>query len=143
MNTGRPSAHANQRGFITITTVLFLVAVGLATALELLGGIAGMSGAEAVRRDALRARWLADACAEHVRAALQAPPYAGDETLVLSGGSCDVLSVETMATASWQVRTLGRSGDALARVEAEFGAAGASGSPPVIMELSWERVVDF
>lgn len=143
MTTAQPSASADERGFITITTVLILVAVGLATSLELLGGVTGTAGAEAARREALGAAWLADACAERARAGLRAPDYAGDETLELGTGTCEVLPLEATATASWRVRAVGRMGEAFARTEAEFEVAAASGSPATVTELSWQRVADF
>ncbi len=98
-------------------SVLVMGAIGVSVGLSLilLGIDAGRSNSALA--DSLRARGLADACAEHALNALRlSSSYAGDETIAFSLGTCSILPVQG-AGAEKTIRVSGASGGATRKIE--------------------------
>jgi len=133
-----------QRGFVTIASVMVLLAVGVAAAL-----VAFLAAWQSVDGQyswtgALRAQNLADACTEIARAQLwQDVAYAGSESFEYASGRCAVLPV-SVASSSYDVYAEGVSANATARTHVRFEVfADASGSVQTLEAVLVERVADF
>jgi len=135
--------HASH-GFVTIATVMVLLAVGVAAAL--VAFLAAWQSVDGQYSWTVRshAQQLADACAEYTRAQLwQDPAYSGSESFSYGTGRCAVLPLQ-VASSSYDVRTEGVVSGAVARTRAQYViSADASGSVQTLDVGYFERVADF
>jgi hypothetical protein len=137
--------HAeHSRGFVTIATVMVLLAITVSSALVVFMTAWQSADSQASWMSRTRARGLADACAETARAQLwQDPAYAGSESFSFALGSCDIFPV-TVASATYEVVTQGWVFNTVARTRTQFDiTTDASGSVQTLEAVLFERVAEF
>lgn len=126
---------------MSVVIVFFIVAVS-ATLFMILVSWNAETG-EGIARDGVRAKWHADACAEHALHELRnVPGYAGSQSLSFDDGGCAIPPFT--ASASFSLNAEGESGGAFARVLVSgLLSVNASGEVTAVQVLSREYVADF
>ena len=138
------STEPSVRGFVTIATVLMLLAVAAAAALIVMSLLSVSIDRTSAWQSYSRARGLSDGCAETARARLwEDPGYAGGESFTFGTGSCSILPV-IAASGSYDVRAEGMSGRSLTRTLATYELRiDASGSVLSLIQRRWQQVEEF
>jgi len=129
---------SNQRGYITLLSTLFLVAIGgvVAGSLILLG--LGFSKTSFSLDQSNQAKALANACAEEALEKIQeSTPFSGSATLNLGNGSCSY----TVTKLSGQNRTIVSSGTVSTIIRKI--SISIDKITPNINITSWQEVADF
>lgn len=127
----------NQKGYITLLSTLFLVAIGgiVASSLILLG--LGFSRTSLALDQSNQAKALANACAEEALLKLkQNLSYTGNETITLAQGSCQIQDVKG-AGPNRIIKTTGTIGTIIRKVEVKVKIS------PSFTLSSWLEVADF
>lgn len=134
----RTAMPAGRQGFITLTSVLLVSAIGstIAVSLVLLGLASGRTGFAFVQ--SLQSRALADACMEEALERIRdSGPFTGTGALVLGQGTCSF----TVTSQGGQVRTAtasGSVGTTIRKVKTTIDKIN-----PAIHVTSWQEVADF
>jgi hypothetical protein len=138
------SGRAPERGFITIAAVMVLLAVAVAAALTSFMTAWQTSDGQASWNAQSRARHLAAACFETVRATLwENPAYTGSESSEFPSGRCTVYPL-IVASGSYEVRTEGDSSNVFSRIITRYElSVDASGSVQTLEQVGYEEVADF
>ncbi|HCB22966.1 TPA: hypothetical protein DEP06_04080 [Candidatus Daviesbacteria bacterium] len=129
---------SNQRGYITLLSTLFLVAIAgvVAGSLILLG--LGFSKTSFSLDQSNQAKALANACAEEALEKIQeSTPFSGSATLNLGNGSCSY----TVTKLSGQNRTIVSSGTVSTIIRKI--SISIDKITPNINITSWQEVADF
>lgn len=135
--------NASQRGFVTLASVMILLAVAVAAALIAFLAAWQSVDSQASWRSWAHAQMYADACVETARARLwQNPAYAGSESLSFPSGACEIGGIVT-ASSSREVSATGISATGTARTFASFALTIASGSVEDLEVMQFRRVVGF
>lgn len=127
----------NQKGYITLLAILFLVAIGgvVAGSLILLG--LGSSRTSLALDQSNQAKALASACAEEALLKLkQDLSYNGNETITLASGTCQILDVKG-AGPNRIIKTTGTVGTIIRKIEVRVKIS------PSFALSSWLEVADF
>lgn len=128
-----------RSGYIFLVSVLAIGAIASATTVSmlLLGWAAEQNGNLVVH--AVRAQEHARTCAERALYALRNDQwYAGNETVVLEDGSCDILAIGGSGTEDRTLCTQGTSGNNVRRMEITIAE-----TVPRLRISSWEEVSSF
>lgn len=132
-------AFAREHGFITLVAVLVFAAVGLAIGTSLLLSGVDASRTNAILWQSLRAREFATYCAEEALEKLKENIYySGDETLLLSGGSCEIKPISGNGNTSRTIEVVGVVGDVVRKI-----AIRVETIHPSTTLSSWKEVADF
>lgn len=103
----QPMLDLNNRGFITLISVLVLSAVGVAVGVSLILSGLGLSKTSFALEQSGQAKALANACAEEALAQIaDSVPFSGSGSLTLGQGSCTY----TVTKLTGQNRTITASG---------------------------------
>lgn len=140
-----PPAGRSLTGFVTMSVVIVLLLVGISVTLFVLMLVWAADTGEVIVLDGTRARWYADACADHALAQLRfVPGYTGSESLSFENGSCVVMAIQASASDDFPVRAEGTSGRAFGRtlVTVEL-SVDASGDADGLFIASRSHVPDF
>jgi len=130
--------HCGHNGFILLMSVLIMAAtaVSITVALLLLG--TNSSRTSFARAESLRARALADACAEEALQQIHdSSLFAGTDSLILGHGSCDY-TVTILTGENRTVNAIGTVGDIVRKVDISLDDIN-----PNINITSWQEVSDF
>ncbi len=128
----------NQRGYITLLSTLFLVAIGgvVAGSIILLG--LGFSKTSFALVQSNQAKALANACAEEALQQIQdSVPFSGSGSLTLGQGNCSY----TVTKLTGQNRTITSSGTVGTIVRKV--SISISKIRPSVNVTSWQEVADF
>lgn len=128
----------NQRGYITLLSVLFLVAIGgvVAGSLILLG--LGSSRTSFALDQSNQAKALANACGEEALERIQeSTPFSGSATINLGNGSC-VYTVTKLTGQNRTIASSGTIGTILRKVSISIDKI-----TPAINITFWQEVADF
>ncbi len=126
------------RGFATLLAVLVVGVIGAAIAFSLLGR--GASGARLIliRQSSVKARSLANACAEEALGQIRSlSSFVGSNTLILADGTC-VYTVTSLAGENRIITASGQVGSIIRRVKIILDQIN-----PSINVTSWQEVADF
>jgi len=84
-----------HKGFIALTSVLVLSAIFLSVSISIASRAISVLSSEVAYMERDASLYSAEACAEHALMEVQRTlNYAGDESILIGDGSCEVLSVE-------------------------------------------------
>lgn len=126
-------------GYILLLTVLFIggIATAVLGSLLMLGTSAGQVSLSVQQSN--QAFGLSEACAEYALLQLKTlPSYAGTETLTLSTGTCEILSVGGIGNNNRTVCMEGQVGDIIRRIEIVVSQV-----LPQMKIDSWQEVASF
>lgn len=136
MKKNNPTA-SEEKGYIALLSTLFLVTIGgvVAGSLILLG--LGFSKSSFALEQSNQAKALANACAEEALLKLkQDLSYAGNETITLASGSCQIQDVKGTGP-NRIIKTTGTVGTIIRKVEVKVKIS------PSFTLTSWLEVADF
>ena len=125
----------NQKGFISLITVLIILGVVL-----LIGvGISQLSISEAQmslqKTQSSQSFYLANLCAEEALMKLKENiNYPGDETILEGGGSCYILPIE----GTWTVKVISQFQNQIKKMKIVISQVN-----PTMIIISWQEVADF
>ncbi len=128
-----------REGYIFLISVLVIGAIASTTAISLVllglsSDLTGLSVAQSAQ-----SYQLAHTCVERALRSLRADlTYAGDETLTLTGGSCNILSVPGGGNAGRAICAEGQSNGVVRRLEVDLAAV-----YPAVRVSSWQEVSTF
>lgn len=128
----------NQKGYITLLSTLFLVAIGgvVAGSLILLG--LGFSKTSFALEQSNQAKALANACSEEALEKIQeSNPFSGSATLSLDGGTC-IYTVTKLTGQNRTITSSGTVGTIIRKVSISIDKIN-----PNINITSWQEVADF
>lgn len=129
----------SRSGYILLITILIIGAIASAilTSLLMLGTSASQVSQSV--HQANQALGAAQGCADYALLKLrQSPSYAGDETLTLSTGTCEILSVGGIGNNNRLVCAEGVAGDSVRRLEIVVNQV-----LPQTKIFSWQEVAVF
>lgn len=130
-----------SKGFVTLLSVVVLGAIGLSITTSLLLFGAGSSHTSIVRMRSLQAKVFANACAEEALQKLrESVYYQGNETLIFSGGSCDIQSIPIggIGNNGRTVQVIGKAGSVERRVRVIISTV-----HPTVLIASWQEIGTF
>ncbi len=128
----------NQKGYITLLSTLFLVAIGgvVAGSLILLG--LGFSRTSLAMDQSNQAKALANACAEEALEKIQeSTPFSGSATITLGNGSC-TYTVTKLTGQNRTVISSGTVGTIVRKISITLDKI-----TPSVNITSWQEVADF
>ncbi|MEE8131913.1 MAG: hypothetical protein V3T98_02615 [Candidatus Paceibacterota bacterium] len=130
--------YENQKGYVTLISVLVVGAVGMAIVVSLIQFGLGYSRTSFALEQSGQAKLLADACAEEALEQIrESTPFTGSGELALGFGSCNY----TIASGGGQNRTItttGKVGTIIRKVKIIIDKIN-----PQINITFWQDVADF
>lgn len=131
--------RSDYSGFITLISVLIVSAISVVVSVMLLIRSTDAARTNTILEQSLKARALADACAERALGEIQkSASYDGNETLTLPTGSCSILSIGGSGDTNRTIKTSATVGSTTRRVRVIVQTR-----RPAIQATSWEEVADF
>ncbi|MSU75085.1 MAG: hypothetical protein EXS55_01020 [Candidatus Magasanikbacteria bacterium] len=128
----------NNRGFITLLSVLLIGAVGFSIGAALLWFGVGNSKTSLAMEQSTQARWLSDACAEEALEQVRGnTDFFGQANIILGDGTC-TYTVIKFAGENRQITILGTVGTITRKEKIILDAIN-----PQIHIISWQEVPDF
>lgn len=127
--------NKNQLGFIALTSVLIIFALTLiiATSFTLKSINEATMGLK--KNQSSQAYYLANLCAEQALLKLKEDiDYTGNETVLIKGGSCQILPIE----GRWTIKVLGSFQNNIKKVKIVVSQVN-----PKMVIYSWEEIKDF
>lgn len=129
----------NKNGYVTLISVLVAGAVALSAVLTLIDLSIITSRAGIMLERSSIAKALASTCAEEALENLREnPDYAGNETLVLSTGTCVIRPILGSGNTDRTVQTSGTAGTNVQKLEVKIAQI-----RPAIQLTSWREISDF
>lgn len=130
--------NKNQRGFITLISVLVVGAVGVTMVLSLIMLGLGSSRTSFAVEQSNQAKSLANACAEEALQQIRdATPFTGSENLALGQGTCSY-AVASQGGQNRIITASGTVGTIIRKVKIIINKIN-----PAIQVVSWQEVADF
>jgi len=128
-----------QRGFIALISMLTIGAIVLAVAVGVSVRSLGENERVFGQGESAEARALSDACAETALYKLQSVfNYAGEENIMIGGGSCDILTVSGTGNTNRIVQASSTASGYTRKVSVTVAEIS-----PVMRISTWEEVADF
>jgi len=128
-----------KKGFVTLISVLVISIAGTAIAITLLWLSVGSTKSSLAIVQSSKARELSNLCAEVALNNLKLDVnYSGDESMVLTEGTCEILPILGSGNNDRTVQTIGNVDTFVRKVEIQVQEV----SPQIILS-SWQEVGDF
>jgi len=130
---------SNQKGFIALISVLIIAALVLAISIGVSLRSVEETNMSLGEQESHRALALADLCAEQaLMKLLSVLDYSGNESIIIDGESCDILTIGGSGNSDRTVQTRSTVSGYTKKVEVEV-----SRISPTMEIVSWEEVADF
>lgn len=128
----------NNRGYITLVSVLVVGAVGVAIAVSLILLGLGSSRTSFAIEQSNQAKALANACAEEALQQIrESTPFTGSGSLMLGQGTC-TYTVTSQGSQNRTITSSGTVGTIIRKVKIIINKIN-----PTIQVVSWQEVSDF
>ncbi len=128
-----------KQGFIALTSILVLSAIFLSVSVSVAMRSIAQTGTSFGLSAAYTANSLSTLCVEYALIELtRTLNYTGDETIVLDGESCDILTISGSGNTNRTIQTISTVAEHTRRTEVVI-----SEISPDIAIVSWESVTDF
>lgn len=138
-NRNQNREKKNQRGYLTLVSVLVVGAVGVSIAVSILLLSTGAIQTSYTTTQSEQALGLAEACAEQALQSLRLDvDYAGSESISLGQGSCEILAIGGSGYSDRTVKTTGTVDAITKKIEIEV----AEVASPLVL-TSWQELADL
>lgn len=129
----------NNNGFIALISILAISAIGGTIALGLILLGINSTRTSLIYTQSAQARALANACAEEALMRLrESIYYSGNETLVLTSGSCQIQTVSGSGNINRTINTTATVYNTTRKVQVVVATVN-----PAISLTSWQELADF
>ena len=130
--------RSNKQGFVTLFSLIILMIISIAVFSSiLLVNVDSLRSVEAVRQGII-ARSLANTCAEVALNKLKDDNnYQGNESLTLTSGSCEILSISGSGNTNRIIRTTGNANQFIRKSEIKVTTLNPS------TDIDYWREIDF